>query len=143
MVFIMRLPECLGGWIIAVIADNTSALSWFRAAAHVKDPVVRALACFGMDLIISCPVPHKISGRHLAGLLNIKAGALSRFSEPPKGGGRTWASVTSLCSRLETRQAYCLPHKLLSMLATIISSATTGEQFEPQTTQLLTLEPST
>jgi hypothetical protein len=143
LVFITQVGDIPGGHILTMLADNTSALSWMRYASRTKRPVVRALSRFILDLTLSCSVSHKLSGLHLQGTLNIGADKLSRFEPPPKGGGKTWASVIAQHSPLMTCQAYRLPRELLSVIATIISSAKTGAPYEPPTTRLLTLVPST
>jgi hypothetical protein len=47
----------LGGHIIAMLADNTSALSWMRYASCTKHHVVRKLSHFIMDLTLCCMKP--------------------------------------------------------------------------------------
>ena len=132
---IMMLGPIIGGYIISILADNTSALSWMRYAARSHRPAVRDLSRFLLALTLACPIPFKHSGKHLPGIDNHGADALSRPKDYP-----TWASATAQQSQLETCQAYRVPFKLLSVIATIISSAKTGEVYEPPTTALLTLE---
>jgi hypothetical protein len=55
------------GHIIAMLADNTSALSWMRYASRTKHPVVCKLSRFIMDLTLSCSICHTLSGLHLQG----------------------------------------------------------------------------
>jgi hypothetical protein len=136
--FIQRSGPVAGGHIVSLLADNTSALSWFRYASRSHRPAVRALARFGMQLTLACPHPLKLSGRHLAGSLNKGADALSRPQEFP-----TWASVIEHHSPLARCQPYRVPFELLSTLATIITAAETGAVFEPEMTKLLTLVPTT
>jgi hypothetical protein len=147
LVSFMQHGNIPGGHIITLLADNTSALSWMRYASWTKHPVVRKLSCFIMDLTLSCPICHKLSGLHLQGIQIIGADKLSCFEQPPKGGGRTWASVIVQHSPLSTCQAYHLLRELLSVLTMIISSTKTGAPYElPMTrllTRLLTLMPST
>ena len=127
-----------GDYVISLLADNTSALSWLRYAARSHRPAVRDLSRFAMALTLGCSVPMKLSSRHIAGKNNHGADALSRPSECP-----TWACATKQCCQLRTCQAYRVPHELLSALATIVSCSRTEEVFEPPTTALLTLVPTT
>jgi hypothetical protein len=143
LVFITQHGNILGGHIIAMLADNTSALSWMQYASRTKHPVVRKLSRFIMDLTLSFPICHKLSGLHLQGTQNIGADNLLYFEPPLKGGGRTWASLIAQHSPHSTCQAYRLPRELLSVLAVIISSAKTGASYELPMTRLLTLMPST
>jgi hypothetical protein len=105
LVFITQHGDIPGGHIIAMLADNTSALSWMQYASQTKHPTVSELSCFILDLTLSCSICHKLSGLHLQGILNIGADKLSRFEPPPKGGGRTLASVIAQHSTLATCQA--------------------------------------
>jgi hypothetical protein len=143
LVSIQRLGNRVGGHVIAILADNTSALSWMRHASRSHRPAVRELSRFVLDLTLSCLISHKMSGRHIEGKKNVGADKLSRFDDPPEGGGRTWASVISQHSPLRTCRAYRLPRELLSSLVMILSSAKTGVPYEPPTTRLLTLVPCT
>ena len=132
---IQRQGPYPGGYIVKLIGDNTTALSWLRYAARSHRPVVRDLSRFAMALTLSCPFSLKLSGRHLKGKLNKGADALSRPKEFP-----TWACATRMHSPLSNCQAYRVPYELLCTIATIISSAKTGVAFEPEMTKLLTLE---
>jgi hypothetical protein len=128
----------VGGHVISLLADNTSALSWLRYAARSHRPVVRDLARFCMALtLFSCAVPLKVSGRHLAGRLNVEADSLSRFSSLE---AFHWDYVIKQHSQLQTCLPYQVPRKLLSALSNIVSSAKTGVQFKPPMTELSTLE---
>jgi hypothetical protein len=132
--FIMERGDIIGGYIVTILTDNTSALSWMRYAARSHRPSVRELSRFLLGLTLACSIPFKLSGRHIQGKKNVGADALSRPLEFP-----TWASATEQCSRLQTCQAYRVPFELLSALATIISCAKTGAVYEPPMTKLLTL----
>jgi hypothetical protein len=136
--FIMIAGDISGGYIVALFADNTSALSWMRYAARSHRPVVRELSRFLMALTLACPISFKLSGKHIQGVKNNGADALSRPWEYP-----TWACATKQQSQLVDCQAYRVPSELLSTIASIISSAKTGAAFEPPMTRLLTLVPTT
>jgi hypothetical protein len=116
LVFITAASSIPGGHIVSFLVDNTSALSWMHYASHTKRPVVHALSRFILDLTLSSSIPHKMPGLHLVGILNIGADKLSWFEPPPKGGGKTWASVISQHSPLKTCQAFRLLQKLLSVI---------------------------
>jgi hypothetical protein len=77
LVFITKSGKIPGGHIISMLADNTSALSWMRYTSRTKRPVVRELSHFILDLTLSCPIQHKLSGLHIQGILNIGADKLS------------------------------------------------------------------
>jgi hypothetical protein len=136
--FIRRSGPITGGYVVSLLADNTSALSWFRYASRSHRPAVRALARFGMQLTLACPHPLKISGAHLPGPLNQGADALSRPQEFP-----TWASVITHHSPLARCRPYRVPFELQSTIASTITAAETGVVYEPETTKLLTLELTT
>lgn len=135
---IMIAGDIPGGYIVGLLADNTSALSWMRYAARSHRPVVRDLSRFFMALTLACPISFKLSGRHIQGKKNVGADALSRPADFP-----TWACATRAHSPLKTCQAYRVPSELLSSIAMIISAAKTGEEYEPAMTRLLTLELTT
>jgi len=90
--------------------------------------------------LAAAAVPFKVSGLHIAGVLNTEADTLSRFNSPDE---HRWDFVINKHSQLGTCQAFRLPHRLLSAIATIVSSAKTGVPYEPPTTALLMLEPTT
>ena len=136
--FIQQSGPRLGGYIVTLIGDNTSALSWLRYAARSHRPAVRELSRFALALTLACSFDMKLSGRHLAGSLNTGADALSRPQEFPM-----WDCAIKQHSPLAHCQAYRVPFELLSVLAEIISSAKTGVAYEPPTTELLTLALST
>lgn len=121
--------------MVQLIGDNTSAISWLRYAARSHRPMVRELSRFALALTLACPQSLKLSGEHLKGDLNKGADALSRPLDYP-----TWASATQQDSRLSSCQAYRVPYELLYTIAMILSSAKTGEVFEPEMTRLLNLE---
>jgi hypothetical protein len=123
-----------GGYIVSLRGDNTSAISWLRYAARSHRPLVRELSRFAMGLTLVCPHSLKLTGKHLSGSLNKGADALSRPNDYP-----TWASATQQHSPLSNCQAYRVPSMLLSSIAMTVSSAMTGEAFEPEMTKLLTL----
>jgi hypothetical protein len=77
LVFITHHGDITGGHIIAMLADNTSALSWMCNASQTKHPVVCELSHFILDLTLSCPICHKLLGLHLQVILNIGADKLS------------------------------------------------------------------
>jgi len=112
-----RLPARLGGEILAVLADNTSALSWMRHASRSHSPPVRRLARCLSALLLASPLQVAASGAHIPGRENVAADRLSRVNEYP-----SWASVTNNLSHLATLPAYRLPHSLLSLLSLTIST---------------------
>ena len=95
--------------------------------------IICELSCLFMALTIACPIPFKPSGKHILGTKNTGADPLSWPQTYP-----TWASATAVNSQLGTCQAFRVPFKLLSVIATIVSSAKTGVAYEPEMTKLLT-----
>jgi hypothetical protein len=128
----------VGGHIFAVFADNTSALSWLRYASRSHRPNVCWLARFVSALLFASGFQGKVQGKHLAGLANRGADALSRCRQYP-----TWACAVRRCSHLSTCQAYRLPPELFLLLASITSEMSTVEVSEREMTALLKLVPST
>jgi hypothetical protein len=136
--FAMKEGDIPGGHILSIRADNTSALSWMRYASRSHKPIVRQLSRFLCALILSFPFPVKVSGKHIAGLLNTGADILSR----PETKAKSWASVFEQCSHLKTLTAYRLPRELLSRIAIAVSQPEIEGPSELPTKKLWTLAPS-
>ena len=132
-------PYKAGGHIVAVFADNTSALSWFRYASRSHRPAVRNLAFLCQCLIIFSQTSDyaNFQEKHIRGKLNNEADALSRPELFP-----TMACAINQFSQLQTCRAFLLPFGLLSTIGRAISSPEIGEQFVSETMSLLTLEPT-
>ena len=117
---IRREPQCATGYILDLISDNTSALSWLKVTAMTKDLLLQPLACFASALIIKArTLLTRVQPKHIPGKDNIEADALSRYTN---GHYRSWADITAQCSRLQTCRICLLPRKLLSVLADLSSS---------------------
>ena len=136
--YIIRDPTKAGGHIVSVLADNTSALSWFRYAARTHRPMVRNLTYLCQCLIILSQTSDftKFQGKHIPGKDNSEADALSRPELFP-----TMGCAIKQFSQLQTCRAFLLPFGLLSTIARTISSTEIGESFVGATTGLLTLAP--
>mgnify|MGYP003492558079 FL=1 len=136
---IRRDPTKSGGHIVSVLADNTSALSWFRHASRSHRPVVRNLAFFCHCLIIFSQTSDyaTFTGVHIPGKDNCEADALSRPELFP-----TMGSAIVRFSRLQTCRAFLPPFGLLSTIARAISSPEIGASFVSETITLLTLAPA-
>ena len=130
----------LGGHVVSVLADNTSALSWFRHASHSHRPAVRNLAYLCHCLIIFSQTSDftKFEGTHIPGKNNNKADTLSRPELFP-----TMGSAIAQFSQLQTCHAFLLPFELLSTIAKAILSPEIEAQFISRTIALLTLAPAT
>lgn len=122
-------PATVGGEILAVLADNTSALSWMKHAGRSHSPPVRRLARCLSALFLASPIQAAVTGSHIPGKENIAADRLSRVNEYP-----SWASVISGLSHLQPLPVYRLPHKLLLLLSSTISGSSLGEEFVPAMT---------
>jgi hypothetical protein len=138
LTFIRKDPAKPGGHIICVLADNTSALSWFRYAARSHRPAIRNLAFFCQCLIVLSQTSDFVAFKsaHIPGSTNCEADALSRPELFP-----TMGCAIRRYSRLLTCRAYLLPFGLLSTIARVISSPEIAVQSANETTTLLTLEP--
>lgn len=136
LLLLRRLPVPVGGHVIQVLADNTSALSWLRYASRSHRPVVQRLARFVTSLLFHARLQGDFRGRHIPGRVNDEADALSRPRLYP-----TWASVTERCSLLSNIPAYRLPSELLQTLSSIVSLTSTEEPSAEKMTALLNLEP--
>ena len=138
--FIRKDPNKLGGHVIDIVADNTSALSWFRYAARTKRTAVRNLAYFAHGLIILSQTGEiaNFASLHLEGKKNKVADALSRPELHP-----TIASAIEQYSQLQSCQAFLLPYGLLSTIARWISYDEIGASCADEMTKVLSLEPIT
>jgi hypothetical protein len=135
---ILARPAPLGGRVLLLMADNTTALSWLRFAATTKSAVGRCLARLCTALLLYA-FRHgiKVQNGHIAGKLNDEADTLSRSE---RGQTPSWARVTELCSRLEHCRICLLPRGLLSKLAEMLSSQRIEVLSDEETTALMTLD---
>jgi hypothetical protein len=131
-------PERVGGHVIDVLADNTSALSWLRHAARARRPAVQNLAYLCQCLLLFSQTSDYASflGTHIPGKDNGEADALSR----PETHG-TLDSAIAAFSRLQTCRVFLLPSSLLSLIARTTSSPAIGDGLANETMNLLRLEP--
>jgi hypothetical protein len=138
LVMIKSLPTCDTGYIVDILSDNTSALSWLKLTAVTKDSRLQPLARFASALLIQarCHLT-RVQPQFIAGIDNIEADALSRYQN---GRLRSWADVTRRCSRLENCRICLLPRRLLLIIADLCSSRPIEGTFEEITTSLLTHE---
>mmetsp|Transcript_4851 Transcript_4851/g.11525 ORF Transcript_4851/g.11525 Transcript_4851/m.11525 type:complete len:935 (-) Transcript_4851:1191-3995(-) len=132
-----------GGYILALFADNTTALSWMSTASRTKNPLLQGLARLGAALLV-CAARYltKVCPLHIPGDQNDTADALSRPQIPGDALGNSLASVIATWSQLKTCRICLLPFKLLQKIALVISSPPIGDQYEKITIELLTLEPN-
>jgi hypothetical protein len=134
---IQTLPPCLMGYIIDLLSDNTSALSWLCVTASTRDPRLQALCCFALTLlVITSQHLTRVQPRHIPGKLNHEADFLSRSEN---GRVPSWERVIEQCSQLWTCRLCLLPRELLSSLAGLISCGLTEATYGSLTTRLLTL----
>jgi hypothetical protein len=143
---IMDFEPRNGGYVLGLLSDNTSALSWMSVASRTPDPLLQGLAQLGSALLVrAAALLTKVVPSPIAGKLNIEADALSR---PVESKGRqpcrqripSLASVISECSRLRTCRVCLLPSALLQKIASVTSSLRNEATFERITTDLLKLE---
>lgn len=136
---VRRSTPPIGGWIVTILADNTSALSWFHFAARShRSPIVSNLTslCQAMIAFSNTDQFTRLQGTHLPGRDNGPADALSRPSKFPSVD-----SAIKVYSQLQTCRYSLLPSALLSMMARIAFSNSTAAGLVHETTILLTLEP--
>jgi hypothetical protein len=133
-----ELP-CPTGYIIDLLSDNTTALSWMHVAATTPNPDLQQLARFASALLVQAArVLTRVQPRHLPGDQNDEADTLSRRSKT--GQVPSWAAVISQHFPLTTCRICLLPRELLLSLASLISSPKTEVTFDQVTTELLTLD---
>jgi hypothetical protein len=138
---ITEAPSCPTGYIIDLLSDNTTALSWMHAAATTPNPDLQQLARFAFALLVhAARVLTRVQPRHLPGDQNNKADTLSRRSKT--GLVPSWEAVILQQFQLTTCQICLLPRRLLSSLASLISSPRIEATFDQVTTELLTLDVS-
>lgn len=125
--------------IYIAYSDNTSALSWLKAAARATNPVVRRYARFLQALIATCPFPFSMQGLHVIGKENEDADLASRPERAP-----TWQSVIDQVSLpVKSCLPYQVPLELLMPLQKLLTEEETGEWYVAKTTKLWTVEPKT
>jgi hypothetical protein len=131
-------PHIATGYIVALLSDNTSAISWLRTAGKCWDPAVRRLARLASALLIrACSLTTLFNSRHIPGKQNDEADCLSRLV---RKSVPSWDYVITQCCRLRICRICLLPPELLSTIAEILSSPPTEATYEDVTTQLLSLE---
>jgi hypothetical protein len=138
LILVKSLPACATGYIVDILSDNTSALSWLKLTATTKDSRLQPLARFASALLIQARRQLvRVQPCHIKGDLNIEADALSRFQN---GRLRSFADVIKRCSRLATCRICLLPRRLLLTIADLCSSRPIEGTFDEITTNLLTHE---
>jgi hypothetical protein len=127
-----------GGHVIAVLADNTSALSWMKFAARSHALPIQHLSLFCQALVTLSNTSDILTteARHIPGVNNGAADSLSRPEVAP-----TLACAIKLFPVLQTCHACQVPYALLSSISRMLSSTSIGEQFVHETTGLLTIAP--
>ena len=136
---VMILGPIDGGYILALLVDNMTALSWMTLAARTKDPMLQGLARLGAALLVrASELLTKVCPTHIPGEQNGPADAISR---PQKRENCSLDSVIATWSQLQTCRICLLPYDLLSTIASVISCPPIGGQYEHITMELLKLEP--
>jgi hypothetical protein len=132
------LPPCTTGYIVDLLSDNTSALSWLKVTAATRNPDLQPLARFASALLVQASRSlTRVQPLHIPGKANVEADALSRLQNGRLG---SWADVINRCSRLRTCRICLLPPELLVTLAALSSCKPIGDTFDNETTRLLTLD---
>eukprot|EP00980_Cylindrotheca_fusiformis_P008874 scaffold1899_cov112-Cylindrotheca_fusiformis.AAC.1 len=131
-----------GGYILGLLSDNTTALSWMSFTSRTPDPLLQGLARLGSALLVrATALLTKVLPSHIAGQLNVEADTLSRpwtnrspSSQSSASQIPSLASVISKCSRLQTCRVCLLPSELLHKIASLTSSPLIGDTYERITT---------
>jgi hypothetical protein len=135
---IQNLPPCETGYIVDLLSDNTSALSWMKVTAATRNPDLQPLARFASALLVQASrLLTRVQPCHIPGKDNVEADALSRLQN---GRLRCWADVIARCSRLQTCRICLLPPELLLTLAELSSCKQIEDTYDNVTTHLLTLD---
>ena len=138
---VMKAGPRAGGYVIDLLADNTTALSWMSLASRTKNPLLQGLARIGAALLVrAAELLTKVSPKHFPGDQNVVADALSRPPTRASPNQNVLDCVIAQWSQLDKCRICLLPFKLLSEIASVISSRATAVQYEVLTTNLLTLE---
>ncbi len=131
-------PDLASGYIVTLLSDNTSAISWLRTAGKCQDQGVRRLARLASAFLVrACSLTTLFQSCHIPGKQNDEADCLSRLVNKLIP---SWDYVTTLCSQLQTCRICLLPPELLSTIATLLSSPPIEDTYEDVTMQLLNLE---
>jgi hypothetical protein len=129
----------VGGHVLNIRGDNTSALSWLRFSTRSRNPVVRRLSRFLVLLFTQSAFPCRLVGSHIRGVKNNEADCLSR----PVSRAPSWDCVIAQCSHLQACQPLGVPSLVLSVISRLLSPIATAEVSEREMITLLTLEPVT
>jgi hypothetical protein len=131
------LPALTTGYIIDLLSDNTSALSWMSYTAATRDPRLQPLARFSSALLVHTHTfLMRVQPKHIPGKINDEADALSRFQN---GRFTSWEDVMQQCSHLRSCRICLPPPELLFVLADLTSSRPIAGTYVAVTTHLLTL----
>jgi hypothetical protein len=136
---VQTLALCPTGYIVDLLSDNTSALSWMKLTATTRDPRLQPLARFASTLLVTAS-QHltRVQSRTIPGKDNIEADFLSRSEN---GRIPTCGRAIAQCFQLATCRICLLPRALLSSMAALISfGGLTEGTYVELTTQLLTLD---
>ena len=103
--------------------------------------MLQGLARIGAALLVrAAELLTKVSPKHFPGDQNVVADALSRPPTRASPNQNVLDCVIAQWSQLDKCRICLLPFKLLSEIASVISSRATAVQYEVLTTNLLTLE---
>ncbi|CAJ1945298.1 unnamed protein product [Cylindrotheca closterium] len=139
--FVKKLRPRSGGYILLLLADNTTALAWMSLAARTKNPLLQGLARLGAALLVhAAALLTKVVKRHLPGDQNDVADALSRPPTSANPEQNVLDSVIAQWSQLDDCRICLVPFELLSTIASVISSQSTAVRYDQITTNLLNLE---
>jgi hypothetical protein len=123
---------------VAILADNTSALSWLRHASRSNSRQIQNLAHFCQCLLLTSQTAQcaSVIGKHLPGANNSEADALSRPETYV-----TLGSAIAAFSQLQTCHVFQIPYSVLSLIARVVSSDKIGAGLDNETTALFHQEP--
>ena len=139
--FVMDAGPRPGGYILSLLSDNMTALSWMSTAARTKNPTLQGLARLGSALLVrAAELLTKVDPSHIPGNQNDIADALSRPPTRALPYQNVLDSVIKEWSPLRMCRICLLPSELLHQIAFVLSSPKIEDTYEQITTNLLTLE---
>ncbi len=76
---VSSLPKLATGYVVDLLSDNTSALSWLQVTAQTRDPQFQPLDRFASTLlVVASQHLTRVQPSHIPGKLNHQADFLSR-----------------------------------------------------------------
>jgi hypothetical protein len=111
---------CPTRYIISLLSDNTTALSWMHVAARTINPELQQLARFASALLVQATrLLTCVQPSHIPGILNDEADTISRQSKD--GRIPSWEHVMLQHSQLAKCRICLLPPRLAAINTSVTS----------------------